>query len=159
MKKILLFCLICFILGISDDLKGPSINPKHYDSDRLCVDYFPWDEDEVDWYDNFAKTQGLDIPIGASDCIDTLLWDKYDDRYYDRCCYVRFLIKGQMHQGCIALTESQYSDITESIRRMEEGDKAFWVSEAKGSKIYQLDCASTYIKTLSFIFVLIYLIL
>ena len=64
-----------------------------------------------------------------------------------------------MHQGCIALTESQYLDITESIRLMEEGDKAFWVSETKGSKIYQLDCASSYIKTLSLIFALIVLII
>ena len=155
MKKVLLFCLICFVMNISDDLKGPSINPKHYDSDKLCVDYFPWDEDEVKWYDDFAD----EIPTGVSDCIDTLLWDKYDQRYYDRCCYVRFLIEGKMHQGCIALTESQYLDITESIRRMENGDKAFWVSEAKGSKIYQLDCASSYIQALSFIFALIALII
>ena len=158
MKKVLLFCLICFVMNISDDLKGPSINPKHYDSDKLCVDYFPWDEDIPDWIDN-DYTQYPNIPTGVSDCIDTLLWDEYDQRYYDRCCYVRFLIKGKMHQGCIALTESQYLDITESIRRMEEGDKAFWVSEAKGSKIYQLDCASSYIKALSFVFALIALII
>ena len=158
MKKVLLFCLICFVMNISDDLKGPSINPKHYDSDKLCVDYFPWDEDISDWIDN-DPTHHPGIPTGVSDCIDTLLWDKYKNRYYDRCCYVRFLVEGSMHQGCIGLTEAQYLDITESIRLMEQGDKAFWVSKAKGSKIYQLDCASTYIKALSFVFALIALII
>ena len=156
MNKILLLGLISLVLSTSDDLKGPAANPKHYESERFCVDYFPWDEDFENWYDNLPTTKF--IPGGVSDCVDTLLWDKYDSRYYDRCCYVRFQIEGNMHAGCIALTEEQYSDISESIIKMENGDKKYWGAAATGSKIYQLDCNSSYLKILSFASILLALI-
>ena len=107
MNKILLLSLISFAISISDDLKGPAVNPKHSEGTEFCVTYFPWDEDlndgEGDWYDNYYT----DIPQGVSDCVDTLMWDKYEGKYYDRCCYVRFQKDGIMHGGCIALTEEQ----------------------------------------------------
>ena len=153
MNKILLLSLLSLALcQISDDLKGPAAHPKHYESTRFCVTYFPWDEDLDDgagnWIDNDSSYDGL-IPQGVSDCVDTLMWDKYEGRYYDRCCYVRFQLDGIMHGGCIALTEEQFSDISESIRKMENGDKKYWVTQAAGSKIYQLDCNSSYLKILS----------
>ena len=154
MNKILLLSLLSLVISVSDDLKGPAVNPKHDEATEFCVTYFPWDEDVNKWYDEFND----EIPNGVSDCVDTLMWDKYEGRYYDRCCYVRFQLKGVMHAGCIALTEDQYLDISESIRRMENGDKQYWVTEAKGSKIYQLDCNSSYIKLLSFASIILALI-
>ncbi len=155
MNKILLLSLISFAISISDDDKGPAVNPKHYEGTEFCVTYFPWDEDlsdgEGDWYDNYYT----DIPQGVSDCVDTLMWDKYEDRYYDRCCYVRFQKDGIMHGGCIALTEEQYLDISESIRKMENGDRSYWVTAGAGTKIYQLDCDSSYLKLLSFASILL----
>ena len=154
MNKILLLSLLSLALcdEVSDDKKGPAAHPKHYESTRFCVTYFPWDEDLDDgagnWIDNDSSYDGL-IPQGVSDCVDTLMWDKYEGRYYDRCCYVRFQLQGKMHGGCIALTEEQFSDISESIRKMENGDKKYWVTQATGSKIYQLDCNSSYLKILS----------
>ena len=150
MNKILLLSLLSLALCISDDLKGPAAHPKNYESETFCVDYFPWDEDMNDgagmWIDDNST---YPIPQGVSDCVDTLMWDKYEGRYYDRCCYVRFQLEGEMHGGCIALTEEQFSDISESIRKMENGDKRYWVSNAAGSKIYQLDCNSSYLKIFS----------
>ena len=156
MKRILLITLLSLVLSVTDDEKGPAANPIHSESEEFCVTFFPWDEDEVDWYDNFADSDR--IPQGVSDCVDTLLWDQYENRYYDRCCFVRFQIEGVMHAGCIALTEEQFSDISESIRKMENGDKKYWVAEAANSKIYQLDCNSSYLKLLSFASIILALI-
>ena len=157
MNKIVLLSLLSLVLSITDDDKGPAAHPIHEQSEKLCVDYFPWDEDRLDWYDNLVGAS--EVPQGVSDCVDTLMWDKYDQRYYDRCCYVRFQHQGDMHAGCIALKEEQYLDISESIRKMEDGDIAYWVREAAGSKIYQLDCNASYLKLLSFAFILLALIL
>ena len=158
MNKILFLCLLSLVLSetVSDDKKGPAAHPKHYESQYFCVDYFPWDEDYEQWYDDLDTTTF--IPQGASDCVDTLMWDKYENRYYDRCCFVRFQHNGVMHAGCIALTEEQFSDISESIRKMENGDKKYWVAEAANSKIYQLDCNSSYLKLLSFASIILSLI-
>ena len=159
MNKIVLLSLLSLVLSVSvtDDEKGPAVHPIHDQSEEFCVTSFPWDEDRLDWYDNIVDAS--EVPQGVSDCVDTLMWDKYEQRYYDRCCYVRFQHQGNMHAGCIALKEEQYLDITESIRKMEDGDKAYWVKEAAGSKIYQLDCNASYLKLLSFAFILLALIL
>ena len=157
MNKILLLSLLTLVASetTSDDLKGPAAHPKHYESEKFCVDMFPWDEEYEEWYDE-KKTTTF-IPQGVSDCVDTLLWDKWDNRYYDRCCYVRFQFKGEMHMACMSLTEEQYSDISESIRKMEDGNKRYWLAPA-GTKIYQLDCNSSYLKLLSFATILLALI-
>ena len=121
MKKLLLFWLISFA-ALQDDEepldKGPAYNIKHSQSDDYCARYFPYDEDDEDWIDNYRD----DVPYSASECVDTLLWDKWEKRYYDRCCYIRFQIDGRMHGGCAELTEEQYLDISEIIRRIEDGD-------------------------------------
>ena len=54
-----------------------------------------------------------------------------------------------MHGGCIGLSEEQFLDITETIIRLENGDKNLWTSNAANSKVYQLDCNSSYLKLLS----------
>ena len=148
MKRILLITLLSLVLSVTDDEKGPAANPIHSESEEFCVTFFPWDEDEVDWYDNFADSDR--IPQGVSDCVDTLLWDQYKNRYYDRCCYVRFQVNGSMHGGCVELTEEQYLDISETIRKIENGDKSILVAETAGSKVYQLDCNASYLKLLTF---------
>ena len=153
MKKLLLFCLISFVALVSDDEKGPAYNIKHKQSEEFCVEYFPYDDKKYDWTDNIQ-----DVPYTASECVDMLLWDKYDGRYYDRCCYVRFQIDGEMHGGCAILTEEQYLDISETIRRIEDGDPAIIDRKTKNSKVYQLDCNSYYIKTLTIASILLALI-
>ena len=148
MKSILLFSLLCFALSttISDDLKGPAVNPKHTESYAFCNLLSAWQADSSDWLDNDSNRA---IPSGASDCVDSLLWDSDKNKYYDRCCYVRLQLNGVMHGGCIGLSEEQYLDITETIIRMENGDKKIWTSEATGAKVYQLDCSSSYLRLLS----------
>ena len=145
MKNILTICLICFALSetVTEDQKGPAYNLKHAQSDKLCHD----------------RSRG--IPTGVSDCVDSLLWVGERERYADRCCYMRYQKNGEMFAICVALTEVQYMDISETMRRFEKGealtkkyfskdDVAYGLeSEFENSKIYQLDCASSYLKLLS----------
>ena len=88
------------------------------------------------------------MPQGVSDCVDTLLWDNYDKRYYDRCCYIRLQHEGKMHSGCFSLNEEGYLDISEAIRQIEEGAPSAWTFDGPKNKIYQMDCHSTFIKIL-----------
>ena len=53
-----------------------------------------------------------------------------------------------MHAGCIGLSEENYLDTTETIRKMENGDREIWTREASNAKVYQLDCFSSFIKNL-----------
>ena len=154
MKKLLLLCLISFVALVDDDEKGPAYNIKHEQSDRFCVEFFPYDEGYDDWLDNFSD----EVPYSASECVDTLLWDKYAQRYFDRCCYIRFQIDGKMHGGCAILTEEQYLDISETIRRIEDGDPLIIARRTENSKVYQLDCNSNYIKALTIASILLALI-
>jgi hypothetical protein len=157
MKTLLLFSLICLALSatvtIPDDLKGPAVNPKHYESYTFCSHLNAWQDD--DWLDNDSIRV---VPTGVSDCVDSLLWDGDKGIYYDRCCYLRLQLNGVMHGGCIGLREEQYLDITETIIRLENGDKNILTSEAKGAKVYQLDCSSSYLSLLSFATILLALI-
>ena len=145
MKNILTICLICFALSetVTEDEKGPAYNLKHAQSDKLCHD----------------TSRGT--PTGVSDCVDSLLWISDLGRYADRCCYMRYQKNGEMFARCVALTEVQYMDISETMRRFEKGEsltKKYFSkdsvaddveSESENSKIYQLDCASSYLKVLS----------
>ena len=148
MNKILLICLFTLALAVSEGEKGPAHYPKHSQSDKFCVDYFPYDNDTRTWTDK-DDSFGDEYPTGASECVDTLLWDKYEQRYYDRCCYIRFQINGEMHGGCAILTEEQYLDIAETMRRIEEGDPLIIDKATANSKVYQLDCNSYFIKAFS----------
>lgn len=155
MKALLLFSLVCLAISVSDDKKGPAVNPKHSESDQFCNELSAWQPEPEDWIDNVSNEN---IPTGVSDCVDNLLWDENKNKYYDRCCYVRLQLKGVMHGGCIGLSEEQYLDISETIIRMENGDKNIWTTEATGAKIYQLDCSSSFLSLLSFAIVLLALI-
>ncbi len=60
-----------------------------------------------------------------------------------------------MHAGCIGLSEENYLDTTTTIKRMEQGDRLIWTRNAANSKIYQLDCFSSYLKNISIAFILL----
>ena len=63
-----------------------------------------------------------------------------------------------MHPGCALLTEEQYLDITETIRRIEVGDPRIIHSVSANSKVYQLDCKSNFIKALTIASFLLFLL-
>ena len=159
MEKLLLLCLISYaVLQENGGLyTGPAYNVKQAQTNSYCVDYFPYDDDYETWYDDVVTDQN-EIPYSASECVDTLPWDYWEQRYYDRCCYVRLQIDGKMHGGCLALTEEQYLDIAETIRRLEDGDPMIISRATKNSKVYQLDCKSNYLKALTIASILLSLI-
>ncbi len=59
-----------------------------------------------------------------------------------------------MHAGCVGLSEEQYLDTTTTMRRMEKGDHNIWTRKAANSKIYQLSCYSSYLKSIASILIL-----
>jgi hypothetical protein len=148
MKKFLFLSLIYLSFCVDwDTIRGPAYNSKHYDSEYSCQDrYVKWgttaDGTSAIWRDD----ENIN---GVSDCVDSQLWSTAKNKYFDRCCYIRFLLDGNMHSGCIGLSEENYLDTTETIRRMEKGDRDIWTRYGANSKVYQLDCFSSYIKGLT----------
>ena len=142
MKKFLFLTLVylSFSAEVVDPttLQGPAHNPKNAGSTHSCNEYKILNNGE--WYDS-GKIGGV------SDCVDLQLWS--GDKYYDHCCYIRVLSEGETYGGCIGLTEEQYLDTTETIKRLENGDKTIWEAKGYNSKVYQLDCFSKNIKGLS----------
>ena len=147
MKKFLFLTLTYLILSAIDpvyeEIQGPAYNAKN-GGPYSCSDRYVWKSGK--WLDD--NTTAF-IPGGVSDCVDLQLWNPYKKAYYDRCCYVRFQIEGKMHAGCVGLSEENYLDTTITKERMEQGDRDLWTRNARNSKIYQLDCFSSYIKSLS----------
>jgi hypothetical protein len=149
MKK-LLFLTLIFIASTQntardyEEVAGPAYNAKNGGyvscSDRYVASGTRWKDDI---YDDDR------IPAGVSDCVDLQLWNPTKKIYYDRCCYVRFQKDGVMHAGCVGLSEENYLDTTITMKRMEDGDRQIWTRYGANSKIYQLDCFSSYIKNLS----------
>ena len=152
MTQIILLFTIFYLMFCLDqnkiDTKGPAHNIEDRGDVPSCSDKYVWQNNG--WLDDNGSNE---IPGGASDCVDLHLWN--GKKYYDRCCYVRFLIDGKMHAGCVGLVQEYVNDSTETIRRMEKGDKAIWTTAAANSKIYQLDCSSKYLKYISFASILI----
>ena len=147
MKKFLFLTLVYLAVSLDTLLEkkqGPAYNAKNGGT-VSCTDRYVLNGDE--WLDDNTDTEF--VPAGVSDCVDLQLWNPSDKFYYDHCCYVRFQKDGVMHAGCIGLSEENYLDTTETIRRMENGDRTIWTRYGQNSKIYQLDCFSSYIKNLS----------
>ena len=149
MKKILFLTFICIAIAVDDTdeleaIRGPASNLKHPNSIYSCHN--------ESWYDKV---------IGVSDCVDHLLYDtdRYDRyMYYDHCCFIRYQKDGDMHSDCIGLTEENYLDTTITIKRLEKGDRSlsrYFASRTINSKIYQLDCFSSYLKSISFASILL----
>ena len=146
MKKFLFLSLIYLVVSLDTVLEqktGPAYNAKNGGlfscGDRNVLKYDKWlDENTTEF-----------VPGGVSDCVDLQLWEPSKNMYYDHCCYVRFQQEGKMHAGCIGLSEEHYLDISTTMKRMEKGDRALWTSKGANSKIYQLDCFSSYLKSFS----------
>ena len=96
-----------------------------------------------------------DDSISTSTCVDRNL---YEDGYYDKCCYIRFRKKGRMYAGCIGLTREYYIDVVQTIENIEKGTMPKKYSELKDSKIYELNCKSSYLKLFALSFALISLL-
>ena len=145
MKKILLLAFICIAIASTVDevetIKGPAANLKHPNSEYSCHN------------DSWADTVN-----GVSDCVDHLLYDTERGIYYDHCCYIRYQKDGDMHSDCIGLTEENFLDTTITMKRLEKGDRSLlgdFALKTAGSKIYQIDCFSSYLKSLSFASILL----
>lgn len=152
MKQIFFFMMIVYMISCideRDDIIGPAYNYEDRGDDTTCSDLYV--RKDGYWSDTYYQSEtSRYVPNGVSDCIDLQLWSTAKNQYFDKCCYVRFQKEGIMHAGCVGLTQEQLIDITETIKRMEDGDRAIWTREAANSKIYQLDCSSSYIKYVSF---------
>ena len=110
-------------------------------------------EDRVEG--NCTNISGEDSDsISTSTCVDRNL---YEDGYYDKCCYIRFRKEGVMKHGCIGLTMEHYMDIPETIEIMESGKNNIF-SDFKDTKIYELNCNSSYLKLFALSFALISLL-
>ena len=148
MKKFLFLALIYLAISLDTDLEkklGPAYNYKNGGSVSCSELYVIKD---TQWLDEAANSTDL-VPKGVSDCVDRLLWSSVKDKYFDHCCYVRFQLEGKMHTGCVGLSEENYLDTSVTMRRMQNGDKDIWTRYGAKSKIYQLDCFSSYLKSLS----------
>ena len=140
MKTILIFSLICFTFSIW----GPA--------------------EEAARTGTFCESSKND-PESSSDCVDLSLYGKArfknEKKYFDRCCFVRFQLFGIEDKECRALTEEEYLDIVETKKNMEKEydenyiepiltiDDAGTSTEGYHTKIYQIECSSSYIKYLS----------
>ena len=146
MKKFLFLSLIYLVVSLDTLLEkktGPAYNAKNWGV-VSCSDRYVLKHD--DWLDTNSSVL---IPAGVSDCVDLQLWAPAKNMYYDHCCYVRFQKEGVMHAGCVGLSEEHYLDTTTTMKRMEKGDRTIWTRLGDNSKIYQLDCFSSYLKSFS----------
>ena len=85
-----------------------------------------------------CETGELDNDSGVSGCVDRDLYANASDiRYYDRCCYIRYMTQGQMYGTCAGVTREEFMDIVETIHNMEK------ISEIK---VYELNCKSSYLQ-------------
>ena len=129
----------------------------------VCLTFSVWGPvDKIKNSQTGAKCYSSDVkPESLSDCVDLNL-KVTDDEYADRCCFIRYQYYGNSEKSCIPLTEEMYMDITETIRRLEDewskGINENLNTEGIRLKIYQLDCAASNIKFLSFAILLLALL-
>ena len=113
-------------------------------------------EDRVEG--NCTNISGEDSDsISTSTCVDRNLYEK-GYGYYDKCCYIRFRKEGRMYGGCIGLTREYYIDVVQTIENIEKGKMPERYSKLKDSKIYELNCNSSYLKLFALSFALISLL-
>ena len=138
MKAILILSLVCLTFSVW----GPVDKIKNSQTSESC-------------------NPGYTTPDSLSDCVDLSLNYQNDNgkvRYADRCCFLRYQNNGVETKRCFPLKEEYYMDITESIRQLEDQcteEENGENEEGKRCKIYQLDCAASNIKFLSFAILLL----
>ena len=135
MKSILILFLLCLTFTTQDE----AYNAKNPNGQATCGE-----EDSQE---------------SVSDCVDSKLY--IDNRNYDRCCFVRVQYEGSESKFCHYFTEEDYLDIVETKRKIEKElyDK-YIKDENEGAriKVYQIDCAASYIKFLSIASILLALL-
>ena len=146
MKKIFAILSILYLISCATDDEyeprmGPALNAENRKGMLSCNELYVGKGDN--WLDD--ENPG-NLPGGVSDCVDLYLWNYVKKKYFDKCCYIRFQKEGRMHAGCVGLSQENYNDIAETIRKMEQGDRTIWTRRGSNSKIYQLDCGSSYFK-------------
>ena len=136
MKEILFVAFLSIAVAVNTDIedaRGPAFNYKHPNSVISC------------------NNQSITV-FGVSACVDRLLYDSNSKRYNDHCCFIRYQKNGVMYSRCIGLSEENFLDTSITIKRLESGRKLGWPyssNEFEDSKIYQLDCFSPYLKSIS----------
>lgn len=153
MKKIFAILSILYLISCAttdeyeqmiEERMGPALNAENRGGEmKSCNELYVGNGTGDNWLDD--ENPG-NLPGGVSDCVDLYLWNSAKEKYFDKCCYIRFQKEGRMHAGCVGLSQENYNDIAETIRRMEQGDKTIWTRRGSNSKIYQLDCGSSYFK-------------
>ena len=154
MKKIFAILSILYLISCAttdeyeqmleeEERMGPALNAENRRGMLSCIELYVGNGEGDNWLDDENPEY---LPGGVSDCVDLYLWNSAKEKYFDKCCYIRFQKEGRMHAGCVGLSQEYYNDIAETIRRMEQGDKTIWTRRGSNSKIYQLDCGSSYFK-------------
>ena len=121
MEKLLYVLLISITIA---EVIGQPYNAKNKETEGSCIP--------------FSSNPG-----GVSDCIDLQI--SFGEKNYDHCCYMRYQHEGIMDATCIPLKEENYLDIVDYKRRFQKGDETLEYS-IKNSKIYDIDCFSSYLK-------------
>jgi len=116
--------------------------------------------------DSCHQSGDLDNDSGVSGCVDRDLYaNTPHNRYYDRCCYMRYMKQGQMLGTCFGIRREEYTDIVDAIHNIErEGVHHLrWAGieprpngirfapgdlhdHSAGIKIYELNCKSSYLQ-------------
>ena len=166
MKQIILLLFIIYIASVqgsgrlrwlstlSDDEiahDGPALNVPYRDGYDSCDEHYIHKGNGT-FGDNETES------LGVSGCVDLNLYSENKKKYFDKCCYIRTMIQGSMYGGCIGIMRNHFTDITDTITKMERGDKNIWTSYANNSKIYELNCNSSYLQSLALVFALLSLL-
>ena len=108
-----------------------------------------------------------------SDCVDRTLarGDEYGGGFYDKCCYMRVMVNGNIGEGCYGLSRERTLDVPGNIPQLEDKIKqrlsqnsnlaaqyGLEMTEGKEVKIYSLDCDASYIKYFASVLALFYLL-
>ena len=72
-------------------------------------------------------------------CVDLDLTSKFNEnRYYEKCCYMRYRIEGKMGSTCLGIFRRDFIDIPNLID--------IWEKDSPEMKIYEFNCNSSYLK-------------
>ena len=105
-------------------------------------------------------------PQGVSDCVDRNLayTEKNVVKYYDKCCFFKYLLNGETTQICVGLERDEVIDVIDYINlgekeaRKELRDIIFKKKRDGYLKVYSLDCEASFIKIFTLAFALLVLL-
>ena len=110
---------------------------------------------------NFMQDVFSGNKVQLSDCVDRTLTkgEQYGGGIYDKCCYMRAMVNGNIGEGCYGLGREATIDIPGYIPQLEEKIKqrlaansylaseyGLEMTEGKEIKIYSLNCEAFYLK-------------